>query len=161
MAIRTAADKISAKVEAFGKVKEGDYGPYQSVLFQGQGLPDGKLWRTFKPNEAKSFTKGQQVYLIPARRNNKDTWDVELVDTPVPSTPTHAPIQPQSTGQWLSDDQKRDIGRYVDGMGDLYAFCLQTAQKKAPKGSDSETIRCMASSLFIAAEKRFGLVNQD
>jgi hypothetical protein len=63
--IRTAADKVQATVGAIGKVKDGDYGPYQSVLFEGKGLPDGKVWRCMDPEQAQQFTRGQRVHLVP------------------------------------------------------------------------------------------------
>jgi hypothetical protein len=47
--IRTATDRILATVAAFGHVKDGNYGPYQSVLFESPDLPEGKVWRSMKP----------------------------------------------------------------------------------------------------------------
>lgn len=95
--IRTASDRILATVEAFGKLKQGDHGAYQSVLFKGQGLPDGQTWRSMKPEQAKEFTRGQQVYLVPTtNKQGKASWDIELIDAPgqtaapAPTTPPAA-----------------------------------------------------------------------
>jgi len=153
MVIRTASQKIRASVSFITREKAGEYGPYRSVLFiradrQGE---DAKVWRSMKPHEAEGFSKNQQVYLIATERKGKPTWDVELIDS-VEATP---PAQP--TAQGMDPEQKREIAAYVGEMGDLWAYCLQTAQTKIGASVDGETVRCMASSLFISASRKFDL----
>ena len=87
--IRAASDRIQATVTAFGKVKESQFneGSYQSVLFEGDGLPDGKLWRSMTPDQAQSFTRGQAVYLVPTtNKKGQPSYDIELLPTTAPAT---------------------------------------------------------------------------
>jgi len=77
-----ASQKVSAKVEFITGLKTGEFGEYRSVLFprddsEGEAA---KVWRSFQLYEVSVFSKGQQVYLIPAERKGKTTWDVELVE---------------------------------------------------------------------------------
>ena len=84
---------ISAVVTVIMKEKEGDYGPYQSVLFEGEGLKDGKLWRALSLEEAQQLRKGQAVELTPTKtRQGKEAWNIRLL---ADSTPTSQPTAPQ------------------------------------------------------------------
>ena len=94
--IRSTADKVPATVAGFGKVKDGNYGPYQSVLFEGDRLPEGKVWRSMEPEQTKQFTRGQRVYLVPTKnKQGKDSWDIELMGD-APAAPAQQPAQGQA-----------------------------------------------------------------
>ena len=171
---------IKAAVAHIMQVKEGDYGPYQSVLFEGEGLPDGKLWRALNPGEAQQLCKGQAVELTPTRtKSGKASWSIRPLSAPAQPQPTVPQMrspqaQPVQTAERSSqaqaqsaikqkpakppaEDRKQQIAAYINSMGDLYAHCLQVAQAKIGSDNDSETVRCMASSLYISADRRFGL----
>jgi hypothetical protein len=53
---------ITAKVEAIGKLKTGNYGKYRSVLFLDQAQPQGseaaKIWKSLSEEEAKDLIQG-------------------------------------------------------------------------------------------------------
>ena len=152
--IRTAADRILATVAAIGKPKDGDYGPYQSVLFEAPQLPDGKVWRSMNPEQAAQFTRGQQAYLVPTtNKAGKPSYDIELLG----DTPPQPPPQPAAaaTGE-LTPDQKRAIAGYVQSMAPLLTYCHQQATAAMPGASDA-AIAAGAASLFSAACRRFQL----
>jgi len=156
--IRTAADKISAQVTAFSQVKQSQYneGSYQSVLFESDQLPDGKLWRSMTPEQAQGFTRGEQVYLVPTTNaKGKPSYDIELLPTTAPTT---APAPAQAPTAAIPDDQKRAIADYVTDLAALYSYCYQQATHQlAPHGAPEPAIQGAASTLFIAASRKFSL----
>jgi hypothetical protein len=143
--IRTAADKVPATVAGFGKVKTNEFGDYQSVLFEGDRLPDGKVWRSMPPDQAKQFTRGQQVHLVPTKnKQGKDSWDIELLEGG--AAPVATPAVPQAQA----------IGEYLDRMTGLYAAAYRRAAA-AMDGAPPEAIQAAASSAYIAAQRKFSL----
>lgn len=145
--IRTAADKIPATVAGFGKLKDGQYGPYQSVLFEGDRLPDGKVWRSMEPEQAKQFRRGQRVHLVPTKnKQGRDSWDIELMDTAPPAAIAAAPAAAQG----------QEIGEYADRMAALYAACYRRASRTMD-GAPDAAIQAAASSVFIACQRKFNL----
>ena len=120
-----------------------------------------------KPGEADRFSRGQQVYLLPTtNKKGNPSWDIELLSEAAPAAPaesvtpppTAAPSpspQQQGTGE-LSKKQKQAIAAYVTGQADLLAYCWQAAEAKLP-GKSEESHRCMASTLFISAQRKFSL----
>jgi hypothetical protein len=166
--IRTAADKITATVSAFGKVKESQFNDsvYQSVLFEGEGLPDGKLWRSMDPDQAQQFTRGQTVYLVPTTNTKgKPSYDIELIATAptAPATAPQATAQAPSQGKPASLDamapeEKAQIASYITSISALYAYCYQqAAHHLAPHGAPEPAIQAAASTTFIQAARKFSL----
>lgn len=162
MAIRTAADKILAEVEFITAEKTGDYGPYCSVLFRRYDLEgdEAKLWRSLPPDQARQFTKKQQVYLIPVVRKGKQTWDIELIDNG-PTPPAAGPTRPaESPAKYhalqLSKDQKFAIAAYLENRADLIAYCFQVANQKLA-ALDPDSQRAAAIELYRSAINKFNL----
>lgn len=158
MVIRTPTQKILATVEFITSTKEGDYGPYRSVLFKRHDLEGdaAKVWRSMDPEDAEQFTKGQQVHLVPTtNKRGKPSWDIELLEQPAATSPPTQPNPKPATGE-LSKAQKQAIAAYIEGQADLLAFCWTTAEAKLPDKSE-ESHRCAASSLYIAASRKFDL----
>lgn len=156
--IRTAADKIPATVVGFGKLKDGQYGPYQSVLFEGDRLPEGKVWRSMEPEQAKQFTRGQRVMLVPTKnKQGKDSWDIELLGDIAPSTPSHPPTRAAAppAGE-LTPEQKRAIAAYITARAPLLTYCYQQSAAAMPDGSEV-AIATGAAALFEQACRRFDL----
>jgi hypothetical protein len=163
--IRTAADKITATVSAFGKVKESQFNDsvYQSVLFEGEGLPDGKLWRSMDPDQAQQFTRGQTVYLVPTTNTKgKPSYDIELI-APATTTTPQATAQAPSQGKPASLDamapeEKAQIASYITSVSALYAYCYQQASHHlGPHGAPLEAVQAAASTTFIQASRKFSL----
>ena len=168
MAIVSAASKIKAHVEYICEPKPSQYEQgsfYVSVLFMrcDRAGDDAKVWRSFSPHEAAQFEKGMAVNLIPTTRKNRQTWDIELIAEPTitatvaPSTapPSVTPVQNPKT--MIGSHPKATVANYVDSMGDLYVHCYLTAIAKLPDGVSDAQVQGMASSLFIAAQRKFGL----
>lgn len=154
MAVRTASDKILAVVEAIGRVKEGQYGQYQSILISRYDVQgeDGKFWKSLKSSDAAKIRKGQQLWLIPTTRDGKETFDIELIDDALP-----APQRQQSSDSFtLDNERKRQIAAYLDQAGDLLAFCRKTAAQKL-EDAPEEAIQAATATLFIAAQRKFNL----
>jgi hypothetical protein len=76
---------------------------------------------------------------------------------PVPVKPAynHRIEKPSESDQsLLSPNQKREIAQYIQEMAKLYGFCLQQADSL---GAIDEDRRAIATTLFIGAQKKFGL----
>ena len=161
--IRTASDKILATVTAFGQVKQSQFNDstFQSVLFEGEGLPDGKVWRSMTPDQAQQFERGQSVYLVPTtNKKGQPSYDIELI-TPATTAPATAPAPAgghQAPTAAIPDEQKRAIAGYITDLAALYAYCYQQASHQlAPHGAPEPAIQGAASTLFIAASRKFSL----
>lgn len=149
---------ITATVEFITAEKQGEYGPYRSVLFLD---PAGeKIWKSFNPDadELGYLTKGTRVQLVPtAEKNGKVSHNIVLIDAPTAPAPTQQQAT-QANGTGLSPEQKREIAAYIDGQADLLRYCWQTAQSKlGDLELSEESIRCASSTLFISAQKKFHL----
>jgi hypothetical protein len=167
--IRTAADKITATVTAFGKLKESQFneGSYQSVLFEAPELPEGKVWRSMTPDQAQSLNRGQTVYLVPTtNKQGKPSYDIELLPTIAPTAPAataQAPTQGKPATQGTSLDamtgeEKAAIASYITSVSALYAFCYQqAAHHLSPHGAPEPAIQAAASTTFIQAARKFSL----
>ena len=139
---------IAATVEHITAPKDGQYGPYQSVLFKtGQ---DEKIWKSFAPDSAEltQLQKGVRVQLIPAgERNGKPSHQIVLAGQQA---------KPQSAE--LDSEAKLQVATYVQQMSKLYAYCYEQAAFELAKFEPAEeSVKCAASSLFIAAQRKFGL----
>lgn len=169
-------DPIKAVVAYIMDEKCGEYGPYQSVLFESSGLQDGKLWRALKPDEARQLQKGQAVELTPATTSSgKDSWNIRLLDNQPPQAVQHSQPQPvvrspqsvqtQPATQSLPpyqaqtrENRRQQIESFIFSMAKLHAICYQAAEQAYDgKSAPDEVIRAATSSIFIAAERRFRL----
>ncbi len=165
--IRAATDKIAATVSAFGKVKESQFneGSYQSVLFEGEGLPDGKLWRSMTPDQAQSLNRGQTVYLVPTTNTKgKPSFDIELIapataPTATPQAPSQAPANAREAYlDAMAPEEKAQIASYITSISALYAYCYQqAAHHLSPHGAPEPAIQAAASTTFIQAARKFSL----
>jgi hypothetical protein len=149
---------------ATGKVKYGcgkpkDFGHgdrVNSVVTLDNG-EEVKLWGKPDDQSLVSLRKGQAVSLIYDGKNYK------LVNSqPAPQTATTAQTAPPQaapvTNSELSKEQKRAIAEYIEGRADLLKYCWTTAKVKlGDVTTDEESLRCAASTLFIAAQKKFDL----
>lgn len=166
------AQPISAVVAHIMAEKQGEYGPYQSVLFESPNLADGKLWRAMKPAEAQQLSRGQAVELTPTKtKKGKDSWNIRILNalpkssvpqvpqpsntrtTPEPQRPAQPSYQEQTT-----QNRREQIEQFIFSMASLHAVCYQAAEQ-AYSGQDvpDEVVRAATSSLFISAERRFRL----
>jgi hypothetical protein len=157
--IRAASDRILATVAGFGKLKEGQWGPYQSVLFESPQLPEGKIWRSMEPEQAKTFQRGQQAYLVPTtNKQGAPSWDIELIDSPAPSNVLPMPPrQQQPAAQPRQGHSREEIEAYVGKCARLFRVCYDQAEQTLPATCGGEDVRAVASTLFIQAARKFNL----
>lgn len=158
----TVVTPLECLVKAIGKPKpskhqEGEF--YYPTLFLIDGIDDEshKLWKNLSGDEVSQIMKGDRVQLVPVGKDSQgnDKHNIVLLSSGSQTT-APAPV-PAPQEQGLTPELKRQIASYVGDMSDLYAYCLNTAQNKIGASSDSETVRCMASSLFISASRKFQL----
>lgn len=185
MAIVTASAKVSAHVAAFGRVKPSkfeDSGPIQSIKFVSM---DGtkEHWATYKAEQAKQFTMQQPVNLIPAQRNGRETYDIEILEPiaqpkqptgyqPVTSKPLGfhvAPVAPryqpqtapapapQPMQQLEQGPDKAAIAAWITGQSKLYSYCYSQAAAALPDGVPDAAVQGGASTLYISTCRKFGL----
>lgn len=149
---------IVAKVEVIGKLKEGAYGQYRSVLFLDQSQPVGseaaKIWKSLTDEEAQGLTKGTIVHLVPAGkdRQGKDKHNILRLDTNLPASaaPTKREIyRPESIGATWSDEQKLALSAQICDHADLLRFCLEVAHEKFAELADSRDFRALATTLYL------------
>lgn len=119
-------------------------------------LPDGSedaLWRPGGDRALLSYRQGASVQIT---RDHKGK--LSLVDSPPAPPPAAAPTQEAEPSKTLEGVSKQEIAQYVVEMAALYAHCYSTAADCLLKqGAPEMAIRGAASTLFIAAQKRFDL----
>ena len=110
---------ITATVEVIGKLKDGNYGPYRSVLFLDQAQPVGseaaKIWKSLSEAEAAPLSKGARVQLVPAGkdRSGKDKHNIVLLEGQAVSAPDSSASVPDcQRPRFLCDRARfRRLGR--------------------------------------------------
>ena len=159
MTIRTLSDRILATVAVVGKPKESKFNqaPYRPVLFESSQLPDGgQHWKNMSEADAAKLRKGMKVRLWPVRREGRDTFDVELMTDEKGIDSGYTP----NNHRPLSPEQRIEIGAYMDQMANLYGYAWELAHTKLGDKASEDTKRCMASSLYLSAQRRFGLAER-
>jgi hypothetical protein len=159
--IRTAADKITATVSAFGKVKESQFneGSYQSVLFEAPELPEGKVWRSMTPDQAQGLNRGQTVYLVPTtNKKGQASYDIELLPTTAPTTAPQANAQAPS--HQAPANARQAYMETLERVGNRYAACMAKAKQVWLTQYSEEELKALpelisstTATLFIECSK--------
>ena len=149
---------LLCRVEAIGKPRESSYEAgtyYYPTLFMDLSQPDGsdaaKIWKNLSGDEVSHLMRGDQVKLVPAGtdRYGKPKHNILLVST----TETDS-----DESGLLEQDTKQAIATYVQEMSKLYRYCWgQAANQLGGMATEEESVRCAASSLFIAAKQKFSI----
>ncbi|HEY9908136.1 MAG TPA: hypothetical protein V6D18_11110 [Thermosynechococcaceae cyanobacterium] len=159
---------ISAKVEKIGKLKEGNYGPYRSVLFLDQAYPRGaeeaKIWKSLSDEETQNLREGATVQLVPSGtdKNGNTKHQIVTMDSPptatrssppLPSSPSPAAIvtRPTSVPPTWNPQDKQQLCALVTDYADLFKFCIATVQHKMEEQVESRDYRAIATTLFLQA----------
>jgi hypothetical protein len=79
-------------------------------------------------------------------KQGKDSWDIELMEGGAAPAPVATP----------SVSQAQEIGEYLDKMAALYAACYRRAATNLD-GAPDPAVQAAASTVFIAATRKFGL----
>ena len=163
MAVVQAAQKVGAYVEAIGKPRQSKHnaGQYQPVLFHRNDCVGEaqKVWKSMSLQDASQFQKGMFVNLIPAQRDGRDTWDIEIPvvpsdprpQQPVPTAtaPTVAPVATAPTMQSITPAQKRQWASDIDNSAKLFRRCYEAAVTHCGDLIDDQAgLRAIATTLF-------------
>lgn len=146
---------ITAKVEAIGKLKTGNYGKYRSVLFLDQSQPQGsesvKIWKSLSEEEAKDLTQGTIVQLVPVGkdRNGKDKHNILRINANLSHTAQRVIHRPVCVPATWSDEQKLALSAQICDHADLLRFCLEVAHEKFAGLADPRDFRALATTLYL------------
>lgn len=120
-------------------------------LSQPDGSDAAKIWKNLSGDEVSQLMRGDQVKLVPAGmdRNGKPKHNIMLVND------TQANSDEPGL---LEQNTKQAIATYVQEMSKLYRYCWgQAANQLGGMATEEESVRCAASSLFIAAKQKFSI----
>ncbi|KAI9129390.1 hypothetical protein [Acaryochloris sp. CCMEE 5410] len=144
---------LTAKVKFPAKEWDTQHGPRLNAKIT---LPDGediKIWGNPDDAALKALRKGQPVQVAKDAKGKYSL--VEQAPAPGQSPVVEAP--PLDTGE-LEGEVKSAIASYITSRADLYAFCFKQASRAlGESGVSEETLKCAASTLFISAQKKFGI----
>lgn len=149
---------ILCTVEHITGIKSGQFGDYRSVLFLT--ATGEKIWKSFPADadEVNQIHKGDRVQLIRAGKDKsgKDKHNIVLLDSPTAvSDPPPNESTTVAAGEW-SPERKRAIALYLESQLSLLGHCDKQARQTFD-GLPEETIQKYAVTLFLAAQKKFGL----
>jgi hypothetical protein len=153
--IRSASNKILATVAAFSQIKKSQFNDnhYQSVLFEGEGLPNGKVWRSMTPDQAQSFDRDQQVYLVPTTNTKgQPSYDIELIETPM------AP--PQAPSHQAPANAREAYLETLERVGNRYRACIGKAKEIWASEYSTEDLQALPELLHSTAASLFIEVNR-
>lgn len=146
---------LPATVKNSAKVVQTKFGQRVVVdVVLGDGT-ETAIWGPPSYAPLADLQQGDAVTVSKDSKNKVHIIENHLV-SPTMTAPTLPTQSKPTTAHSLSSDTKKAIAAYVGEMGDLYAFCFNTVYDKLPDASE-ETQRAAASSLFIAAQRRFNL----
>ena len=159
--IRTASDRIQATVTGFSQVKQSQFNDstFQSVLFEGDGLPDGKIWRSMSPEQAQGFTRGEEVFLVPTtNKHGKPSYDIELITPAAAKVPTTAPAP--AAGHQPPANARAAYMESLERVGNRYQACIGKAKEiwltqysEDDLAALPELLHTTATTLFIECNR--------
>lgn len=114
-------------------------------------LPNGQEQAIWGPANFSAIANCRQGQAVAIAMDSKGKYHVVEGNQPTETAPIHSP---QTEG--MTPDTKKAIAAYVEEMASLYGFCYQSASVKLPDAPPEAKQAC-ASSLFIAAQRKFGL----
>ncbi len=153
---------ITAVVEVIGKPRESSYEAgkfYYPTLFIDLSQPEGasaaKIWKNLSSDEVSQIQKGDQVQLVPAGKDKsgKDKHNILLLEPQDSVSTCQSKTSP--TDGW-SAEYKREIASYLESQLALLAYCDKQARQHFD-GLPEETLQKYCVTLFLAAQKKFGL----
>lgn len=142
------------------KILNTQYGERQTIKIKFQDGTEEIIWCSVGQKPHTELKKGDAVQVLFEDRNGKTTK--KLLTSNDINTNT------QSTNKMkisATPEEKQLIAEYVRNSADLYTFCLKTVMEKMsvsngeqpPLITDENGIRAVATSLFIATQKKFNL----
>ncbi len=133
------------------KVFQSDWGERQNIVVDMDDGSTEKLYFAAGRQPHASLKRGESVQVLYEGGKRR------LLVNDKPDTPIQQP-QPQPQYQGLTPDTKRAIANYVQDQADLLGFCLKMASEKFGNQIETEeSLRTLATTLFIATQRHFGL----
>jgi hypothetical protein len=156
---------LLCRVEAIGRPRESNYEAgtyYYPTLFMDLSQPDGsesaKIWKNLSGDEVSQLVKGDQVQLVPAGTDRKGKFKHNIMLVNGNGTQTQPDEHEDADSGLLPHETKQAIATYVQEMSKLYRYCWgQAANQLGGMATEEESVRCAASSLFIAAKQKFSI----
>lgn len=115
-------------------------------------LPNGQEQAIWGPANFPAIVNCRNGQSVAIAVDSKGKYHV-VEDQPTPTTGMDTTSTPSPN---LDKETKQAIAAYIEEMGSLYSFCYTTASNKLAE-APNEAKQAMASSLFIAAQRKFGL----
>jgi hypothetical protein len=117
-------------------------------------LPNGQEQAIWGPANFAAIANCYQGQSVAIAVDSKGKYHIVEDSQPaaVPAVTQTQPAKPEG----MTPESKKAIAAYVEEMGSLYAFCYTTAAVKLAE-APNEAKQAMASSLFIAAQRKFNL----
>lgn len=144
---------LTAQVKFPAKEFDTQYGPRLNAKIALSNGEEIKLWGNPGDSVLKSLRKGQSIQVV---KDDKGKYSL-VEQAPATGQPPVAEAQALDTGE-LGEDTKNVIASYITNRADLYAFCYKQAYRSLGElGVTEETIKCAASTLYIATQKKFDL----
>jgi hypothetical protein len=144
---------LIAKVKFPAKEFDTQYGKRLNAKVELLDGEEIKLWADPGDSTLLSLRKGQSIQVV---KDTKGKYSL-LEQPPAPSQSLVAEAHPVDTGE-LAGEVKSAIASYITNRADLYAFCFKQASRALGEvGASEETVKCAASTLFISAQKKFGI----
>lgn len=127
-------------------------GSQQNIVVVQDNGQESTIWFAAGHAAYTELRRGDRAQFV---QDNKGKLQLLAVDEYAPSTP--APSQPQQSAE-LSPDRKREIAAYIQEQAKLYAFCFgQATEALKHYEPTEETLRAMASTLYISAQRKFNI----
>ena len=141
---------INAQILVNPRRVETKYGP--KIVADCRNLETGETLTVWRPD-------GDSLINYPAHSNvtlaQYSKGKLSLVDNPI-STVITPKIDNKPVYHGMSNETKKQVASYVTEMANLFNFCLKQVDQTVENIS-SEDRRAIATTMFLSAQKRYGL----
>lgn len=136
---------IQAKVKYPSKVMETRFGKRINVVLISDSGEEIKQWSNPDDPELTALKKNQQVTLI----KNGDKYSIVSSDT------NQQPAVPEqlTNGLWI-DEEKKHLSTQASQLITFYDYCQKQVRQKIPDFTDPESIRSIATTIFLQSIRR-------
>jgi hypothetical protein len=153
MQIKTGTVKYPAS-----RVFNSEWGERQNVLLTLSDGSEEQIWFKAGQQPHAALQKGQSVQVLFEEHNGKTQRRLIVNESAQPEATT----SPLVVQPGMSLEQKQALAAYVEEQAALLGYCLKTSRERfasadAPLVESEESIRALAVSLYIAAQRRFSM----
>lgn len=138
-----------------GKIIATKFGDRINAVLTTNSGEDVTVWGN-PGSDIAQLKKGDLVQLLDT--DGSGHWKVvSLPDSNLPYAGNNSPTKSSPEPIGMDDTKKREVASYVQEMAKLYGFCLNQASAIAPESLPPESIKDIASTLFITVQRKFNL----